>query len=91
MREGREETPLIECMDLGRVFIVIGIVMVGIGVIISLIPKEAAVVSWFGHLPGDIYLKSDRGVVWIPWVSMLLVSAIVSGVLQLARMLLSRL
>ena len=41
--------------------------------------------SWFGKLPGDIHYESDRAQVYIPIVSMLLVSLALSLVFYLLR------
>ena len=41
--------------------------------------------SWFGRLPGDIRIERDTVRVYVPIVSMLLVSAVVSLVLYLLR------
>lgn len=65
-------------MDIGRVCIVVGLTLTCCGVALSLIPKGWDLLGWFGHLPGDIYYKSDRTVIWIPITSMLVVSAVLS-------------
>lgn len=62
-------------MELAKVFIVVGVVFVVTGVLLALAPRGLGVFSWFGSLPGDIYIRSERSVVFIPWVSMLVVSA----------------
>lgn len=72
-------------MELGRIFLVLGAVLIAIGAALLLVPRDTNVFSWFGHLPGDIYYRSENTVVWIPWVSMLLVSVVVSVVLWLVR------
>jgi hypothetical protein len=41
--------------------------------------------SWFGRLPGDIRIERDAVRVYVPIVSMLLVSLVVSLVLYLVR------
>jgi hypothetical protein len=41
--------------------------------------------SWFGHLPGDIRYESDRVSVYIPVVSMLVVSLALSLLFYLMR------
>jgi hypothetical protein len=43
--------------------------------------------SWFGRLPGDIRIERDSVRIYIPLVSMLLVSGVVSLVLYLVRRL----
>lgn len=41
--------------------------------------------NWFGRLPGDIRYESDRVQVYIPFVSMLLVSLALSLIFYLIR------
>ena len=41
--------------------------------------------SWFGRLPGDIRIEGERGRLFIPVTSMLLVSLAASLVLALLR------
>ena len=41
--------------------------------------------SWFGRLPGDIRLETARSKVFIPLTSMLLVSLVVTLLLNLFR------
>jgi hypothetical protein len=41
--------------------------------------------SWFGRLPGDIRIERDTVRIYLPIVSMLLVSGVVSLVLYLVR------
>jgi hypothetical protein len=41
--------------------------------------------NWFGKLPGDIHYESDRVAVYIPIVSMLLVSLALSLIFYLIR------
>jgi hypothetical protein len=41
--------------------------------------------SWFGRLPGDIYYESEHVRVYVPIVSMLLVSLVLSLLFYLLR------
>ncbi len=41
--------------------------------------------SWFGRLPGDIRYESDRVQVYVPIVSMLIVSLVLSLLFYLLR------
>jgi hypothetical protein len=43
--------------------------------------------AWFGHLPGDIRIEGARARVYVPITSMLIVSAVLSGLLWLIRRL----
>jgi hypothetical protein len=67
---------------------VLGVALTIFGAVLSLLPKGVNPLSWFGHLPGDILYKTDHTVIWIPWVSMLLVSGIVSVLFRIAQALL---
>ena len=40
-------------------------------------------VSWFGHLPGDIRIEGDKKFIFIPLTSMLVVSIVISLVFHL--------
>jgi len=74
-------------MELSRVCIVVGSLLVGLGVLLSLLPRGLNLFGWFGKLPGDISYRSDSTVVWIPITSMLIVSAVVSVVSLLVQRL----
>jgi hypothetical protein len=62
---------------------------VGLGfalVVVGLLVWSGAL-SWFGRLPGDIRIERDSVHIYIPLVSMLLVSAALSLLLYLIRRL----
>lgn len=65
----------------------LGPVLVGIGVVVVVIGLLAwsGGLSWFGRLPGDIRIEGENLRLYIPWVSMLLVSAVISLVLCFFR------
>ena len=54
--------------------------MVAVGVL-----AWTGALSWFGRLPGDIRIERGNTRVYIPLVSMLIVSVVVSIVLSLFR------
>ena len=60
--------------------IVGGVCLILVGLLIYL-----GGVNWFGHLPGDIRYESARTQVYIPIVSMLLVSLALSLIFYLIR------
>ncbi len=66
--------------ELGPVLVGIGIVVVVIGLL-----AWAGGLSWFGRLPGDIRIEGETTRVYIPWVSMLVISAVLSLVLWSLR------
>lgn len=41
--------------------------------------------GWFGRLPGDIRYQSGNTFVFVPWVSMLLLSVVISLLARLFR------
>lgn len=64
----------------GKVLIALGIVLVVAGVVLVYAPW---LVSWFGRLPGDIRIERDSGSVFIPITSMVIVSIVVSLILNI--------
>ena len=64
----------------GKVLIVIGSVILLIGLIFNYAPW---LTSWFGHLPGDIRIEDERRFIFIPFTSMIIVSALVSLIMHL--------
>lgn len=64
----------------GKTLIVSGILLVVTGVILLYAPW---LVSWFGRLPGDIRIERDGGSVFIPITSMVIVSLVVSLILNI--------
>ena len=61
--------------------------LVGLGILVVLIGVLAwtGALSWFGRLPGDIRISGERGRVYIPITSMLLVSLVLTILLSLLR------
>ena len=57
----------------GVVFIIVGLLVWSGGL------------SWFGRLPGDIRIEGERTRVYVPLVSMLLVSVVLTVLLALFR------
>jgi hypothetical protein len=55
--------------DLGPLIVAVGLLVVLVGVL-----AWTGGLSWFGRLPGDIRIESENVRIYIPWVSMLLVS-----------------
>ena len=65
----------------------IGALVVGVGVItvvIGLLIMSGAL-GWFGRLPGDIRIERESVRVYVPIVSMLLISVLLSLVLWVVR------
>lgn len=64
----------------GKVLIALGILLVVAGIVLVYAPW---LVSWFGRLPGDIRIERDSGSVFIPITSMVIVSIVVSLILNI--------
>ena len=64
----------------GLSLIVLGACVVIIGLLIY-----SGALSWFGRLPGDIRYESDNVRVYVPIVSMLIVSIVLSLLFYLLR------
>ena len=60
---------------MGKILILIGAVILTIGLLIQFTNFDF---SWFGRLPGDIRIEKPGVSVFIPWVSMLLISVVFS-------------
>jgi hypothetical protein len=63
----------------------LGIVVAGVALVIVGLLVWSGALAWFGHLPGDIRIERDTVRVYIPIVSMLVVSAVLSLLLYLGR------
>jgi NAD/NADP transhydrogenase beta subunit len=61
------------------------LVAIGVGLILIGLLLWSGSLSWFGRLPGDIRIERETVRVYVPIVSMLLVSVVVSLVLYLVR------
>ena len=64
-----------------------GLAIVGLGaalIVIGLLVTSGGL-SWFGRLPGDIRIERENVRVYVPVVSMLLVSIAISAILYLIR------
>jgi NAD/NADP transhydrogenase beta subunit len=61
------------------------LIALGVGLILIGLLFWSGSMSWFGRLPGDIRIERETVRIYVPIVSMLLVSAMVSLVLYLIR------
>ncbi len=64
----------------GKMIMLVGIVLVLIGLAVSYAPW---LVNWFGRLPGDIRIQNEKSFVFIPIVSMLVVSIVLTLIINL--------
>lgn len=67
-------------MKVGTTVMLLGAAVVAVGAILRWAPW---LLSWFGHLPGDIRHEGERTSVFIPITSMLVVSLVASVVASL--------
>jgi DUF2905 family protein len=71
---------------LGKVFIGIGLAIVGLGVLLLLadrVPGMSHLFGWIGKLPGDISIKRDNFSLFFPLGTSILLSVLLSLVLYL--------
>lgn len=66
--------------SLGLLVVVGGVVVIVVGLLIY-----SGALSWFGRLPGDIRYESGSVRVYLPIVSMLLVSVVLTLLFNLLR------
>jgi hypothetical protein len=67
----------------------LGLLIVGVGLALALVGLVVYFggFSWFGRLPGDIRYQGENTRVFVPITSMLLASAVLTLLLNLARRL----
>ncbi|WP_217651569.1 DUF2905 domain-containing protein [Mariniphaga anaerophila] len=70
--------------NMARWFIVGGIILIVIGVLLYIAPW---LLSWFGKLPGDIRIEKENSKVFFPITSMIIISIILTIVVNVARYL----
>jgi hypothetical protein len=44
--------------------------------------------SWFGRLPGDLRIRTDRSIILLPFTSMLVISVVLTLIVNVIRRLL---
>lgn len=74
---------MMDTRDLGLLIIALGAGLILIGLLVW-----AGGFSWFGKLPGDLRWEGERGSVYVPITSMILISIGLSLLLALIRRLL---
>ena len=70
--------------DLGKMLILFGIVLVGLGVVLSLSGRLPGL-PWPGRLPGDIVIRREHFVFVFPLTTCLVVSVVLSVLFVLLR------
>jgi hypothetical protein len=61
------------------------LILLGLGLVVVGLLAWTGALSWFGRLPGDIRWEGERGRVYVPVVSMLLVSIVLSVLAWILR------
>lgn len=64
---------------LGKLLIVVGIVMVGVGVLLMLFDKT----PFLGRLPGDIHIQRGNFEFYFPLGTSIVISLVLSGIMWL--------
>jgi len=67
---------------MARWLMIAGMTLLLLGALLHFAPW---LLHWFGRLPGDIRIESSRGRVFIPLTSMLLVSIVLTLLINLFR------
>ncbi|HEY7535647.1 MAG TPA: DUF2905 family protein [Thermodesulfobacteriota bacterium] len=67
-----------EIQSFGKLFIFLGVFFALLGLLIILAPK----LPYVGRLPGDIYIKRDSITIYIPIASSILISIILTLILN---------
>lgn len=66
----------------GRWLMFAGAVILALGFVLHFAPW---LLNWFGKLPGDIRIETERNKVFIPITSMIVVSIVLSVIINLFR------
>lgn len=67
---------------MGKGIIIAGIALVVIGALVHYAPWAF---NWFGKLPGDIRIQGEKGNVFIPLTSTILLSILLSIIVNILR------
>ncbi|SES65472.1 MULTISPECIES: DUF2905 domain-containing protein [Marinobacter] len=65
---------------MARWFVIAGIILLVIGLVLHFAP---GLVQWFGKLPGDLHWRSERTQVFVPITSMIIISIVLTILLNL--------
>ena len=66
--------------SIGNWLILLGILLIAAGLI-----AKTGILSWIGHLPGDIHVKREGFQFYFPLASMIVISIVVSALYSLLR------
>ena len=63
-------------------FVVVGVICLVLGALMHYVPWT---LNWFGKLPGDIHIKREHSEIYIPFVSMLIISLVLTLLINLFK------
>ena len=66
-------------MTTGKILIFLGVLILILGLVLHFAP---GVLSWFGHLPGDIRIGSKNRFIFIPITSMIIISIVLTVIIN---------
>jgi hypothetical protein len=69
---------------MAKFLIIAGIILVAIGLILYFAPW---LINWFGKLPGDVRIENKNSRIYFPWVSMIVISIVLTILVNLFRWL----
>lgn len=67
--------------DFGKTFVIMGLILVGVGLIMLYGPK----IPWLGKLPGDIAIKRENFTFYFPLASSIVISILLTLLFSLFR------
>ena len=63
---------------------IVGLLLIVLGALLHYVPWT---LNWFGKLPGDIHIKREQGSLYIPFTSMLIISVLLTVLINLFKRL----
>ena len=69
----------------GKYILLAGIILVVLGILVYFFSDK---LQWLGKLPGDIRIEKENTRIYFPWVTMLLLSGVLNGIIYLIRKIL---
>jgi len=65
-------------MEIGKLLLTIGVLFIVLGLVFTLLSSIG-----IPRLPGDIYIKRENFTFYFPWVTMLLISVVLTVIINL--------
>ncbi len=65
--------------DLGRMLVMLGLLVVVAGLVLMVLPR----LPWLGRLPGDIRIEREHFSVYVPLVTCLVISVVLTVIVNL--------